>query len=246
MKLDDEGRKKAQIMRCLGCGAEMILLKVVPDTNMMVTGYEHHTLQCSGCYEVEQRLIFSQRNESSEGENRPNEPVSPRPAAVPPPAPAQAVAASQPAESVANGKATVIPAPVRAASAWRRAVEKVRIQQAGLNERLNGRTEADRKANQFNQDWENLASSQRGAPAAKQETSGSSDQEHGGEAPPAQASNEIALHPRHSDGAASAERIDLTQGFDRVWENLVPHRGPAAATRGVDGGESRSDQPPAS
>jgi hypothetical protein len=36
-------------MLCLECGAEMRLLQVTEDTTMFVSGYEHHTWQCSGC-----------------------------------------------------------------------------------------------------------------------------------------------------------------------------------------------------
>jgi hypothetical protein len=36
----------------------MELVQVVPDSTMMVAGYEHHTLRCAGCGEVERRLIF--------------------------------------------------------------------------------------------------------------------------------------------------------------------------------------------
>jgi hypothetical protein len=46
-------------MRCMVCGAEMRVMQVVPDDTMMVPGYEHHTLQCTGCNDVEQRLVFS-------------------------------------------------------------------------------------------------------------------------------------------------------------------------------------------
>jgi hypothetical protein len=46
-------------MLCLACGAEMILVQVVKDTTMLVSGYEHHTWQCSGCSTVEQRMTFT-------------------------------------------------------------------------------------------------------------------------------------------------------------------------------------------
>ena len=35
-------------MLCLECGAEMRLVQVTKDTTMPVSGYEHHTWQCSG------------------------------------------------------------------------------------------------------------------------------------------------------------------------------------------------------
>ena len=46
-------------MLCLECGAEMRLAQVVEDTTMFVSGYEHHTWQCSACSTVEQRMTFS-------------------------------------------------------------------------------------------------------------------------------------------------------------------------------------------
>ncbi len=46
-------------MRCIGCGAEMRLMQVVQDNTMMVPGYEHRTWQCSGCNEIERRLVFT-------------------------------------------------------------------------------------------------------------------------------------------------------------------------------------------
>lgn len=46
-------------MLCLGCGAQMSLVQVVKDTTMLVSGYEHHTWQCSGCSMVERRMTFA-------------------------------------------------------------------------------------------------------------------------------------------------------------------------------------------
>jgi hypothetical protein len=45
-------------MRCVTCGAEMILVKVVPDETMIVEGFERYTLQCLECGEIEQRFVF--------------------------------------------------------------------------------------------------------------------------------------------------------------------------------------------
>ena len=46
-------------MRCLACGAEMRLMQVARDETMMVSGYEHHALQCPACGEVERRMVFN-------------------------------------------------------------------------------------------------------------------------------------------------------------------------------------------
>lgn len=55
-------------MRCLACGAGMILVKVVPDDTMAVAGFEHHTFMCSDCNDIERRLVFSKDGESRQGE----------------------------------------------------------------------------------------------------------------------------------------------------------------------------------
>jgi hypothetical protein len=46
-------------MQCMACGAEMILMKVVPDDTMPIPGFEHHNFMCSGCLDVERRLVFT-------------------------------------------------------------------------------------------------------------------------------------------------------------------------------------------
>jgi hypothetical protein len=46
-------------MLCLDCGAEMRLVQVTKNTAMLVSGYEHHTWQCSECSTVEQRMTFN-------------------------------------------------------------------------------------------------------------------------------------------------------------------------------------------
>jgi hypothetical protein len=45
-------------MRCMACGAEMILMQTVQDDTMAVAGFEHHTFMCSDCHDVERRLVF--------------------------------------------------------------------------------------------------------------------------------------------------------------------------------------------
>jgi hypothetical protein len=52
-------------MRCMACGAEMALMNVVQDDTMAVSGFEHHTFMCSGCGDVEQRLVFAKPGEPS-------------------------------------------------------------------------------------------------------------------------------------------------------------------------------------
>ena|SRR5712691_7013681 len=51
-------------MRCVACGAEMLLVKVVPDTTMISSGYERYTLQCLGCYETEEHLVYNRERSS--------------------------------------------------------------------------------------------------------------------------------------------------------------------------------------
>jgi hypothetical protein len=62
-------------MRCLACGANMILVNVVRDDTMAVAGFEHHTFMCSECHDVERRLAF----------NKPGVQESPAPVEITPP-----------------------------------------------------------------------------------------------------------------------------------------------------------------
>jgi hypothetical protein len=87
-------------MLCIACGAEMRLMQAVPDTTMMVTGYEHHTLQCTGCNEIERRLVFTR--EKTPVANVPVPPVLVHPAEPPPPIDRGAAAPSAWARTVAK------------------------------------------------------------------------------------------------------------------------------------------------
>jgi hypothetical protein len=42
----------------------MLLVKVASDHTMMVRGYERYTLQCLGCYEVKEHLIYNRERSS--------------------------------------------------------------------------------------------------------------------------------------------------------------------------------------
>jgi hypothetical protein len=69
-------------MRCLMCDADMILIKAVSDDSIAVPGFERHTLQCSSCGDVEQRLVFSSKTTSGRAADVPPHeapPVSPAP-----------------------------------------------------------------------------------------------------------------------------------------------------------------------
>src|SRR5712691_10338314 len=46
-------------MRCMACGAEMVLMNVVEDNTISVSGFEHHTFMCSECHDSERRLMFA-------------------------------------------------------------------------------------------------------------------------------------------------------------------------------------------
>ena len=58
-------------MRCMGCGEEMILVKVIDDVTMPVSGFQRHAYMCSTCNETEQRLVFNKSAEGRETEAAP-------------------------------------------------------------------------------------------------------------------------------------------------------------------------------
>ena len=92
-------------MRCMACGAEMALMNVVQDDTMAVPGFEHHTYMCSGCGDVEQRLVFAKP-----GEPLPSPAASPVVAkpAEPLPSPAASPVVAKPAEPLPSPTASPV------------------------------------------------------------------------------------------------------------------------------------------
>jgi hypothetical protein len=70
-------------MRCMACGAEMILMNVVQDDTMAIPGFEHHTFMCSACQDTERRLFFSRREPEAETEPSPTQPATAPAATIP-------------------------------------------------------------------------------------------------------------------------------------------------------------------
>ena len=99
-------------MRCMACGAEMRVVQVVPDDTLMVPGYERHTLQCSGCNDIEHRLVFNREaaEQAAAAAEAESTPVAPPAAPMPEPA----------------------NEPVRTPSPWQRAIAMLRGRHAGL------------------------------------------------------------------------------------------------------------------
>jgi hypothetical protein len=162
-------------MLCLACGAEMILVQVVKDTTMFVSGYEHHTWQCSGCSTIEQRMTFTREKTPTQTASvEPTQTVAVEPTQTAPVEPIQA-APVEPTQAAPVKATQIVPAkptqtvaveptqtaPVKPthpeppaamfqSSAWAKALEKLR----SFKERA---TETERHA-QFNRDWDNLRS----------------------------------------------------------------------------------------
>ena len=121
-------------MLCLECGAKMRLVQVVEDTQMFVSGYEHHIWQCSACSTIEQRMTFTREK-------------TPTPTVPAQPTPTESTQ-TVPVEP-AHPKP---PTAMRQTNVW---LEKLRI----LQERATAAKEATRAAErraQFNREWDNL------------------------------------------------------------------------------------------
>jgi hypothetical protein len=80
-------------MRCMACGGEMILMNVVQDEIMGVSGFEYRTFACSDCQDIERRLVFTKQSGEDDTEPMPSQ-------AAPPIAPASTVHDEQVAPSV--------------------------------------------------------------------------------------------------------------------------------------------------
>src|ERR1700720_3883447 len=60
-------------MRCMACGAEMILTNVVQDDTIGVPGFEHQTFTCSECHDLERRFVFTKQDRGRDGEPMPEQ-----------------------------------------------------------------------------------------------------------------------------------------------------------------------------
>ena len=60
-------------MRCMACGAEMILTNVVQDDTIGVPGFEHQTFRCSECHDLERRFVFTKQDRDGDGEPMPEQ-----------------------------------------------------------------------------------------------------------------------------------------------------------------------------
>jgi hypothetical protein len=127
----------------------MRVVEVVPDDTMIVPGYEHHTLECPGCHEVERRLLFGRELEPVEPKALPSELDQGGSVTAPNVIPA---ASSAPSAAAAPS--------VAAPSAWERAIDRLRSQQSYLEERQAEARSAE-AIGRFHRDWDNLVHSPR-------------------------------------------------------------------------------------
>jgi len=130
-------------MRCMGCGAQMVLTAAVPDETMVVRGFEHQTFRCFDCAITEQKRTFTGGD--------------PAPAA-----PAQAIAPAASAAKPEHPFEPADPGSDEGPAAWTRAVAKLRSRQAEIRQRAEAAKRMDWNM-EFNQAWEQLAPA--GAPS---------------------------------------------------------------------------------
>ena len=154
-------------MLCLDCGAEMRLVQVTEDTTMFVSGYEHHTWQCSGCSTTERRMIFTREKTPTPSVTiEPTHTMRAKPAQTVPIEPTSVQSAqAAPVETTVQDKAsqtdavettqevpvqpTIQTLPLRA-NAWVKAVEKVHERQKAAD--------AAKRSAEFKAFWDNLLS----------------------------------------------------------------------------------------
>ena len=153
-------------MLCLACGAEMRLVQVVKDATMLVSGYEHHTWQCSGCSTVEQRMTFTRGSTPT-----PPVPKEPIQTVLAEPTQTGPVKLTQtgPVEltqtvSVEASQAVPVepahpkpPAAMPLTKAWAKALEKLRKFEDRATAAKEASRETERRA-QFKREWDSFRS----------------------------------------------------------------------------------------
>jgi hypothetical protein len=228
-------------MRCMACGEEMRLVQVVPDDTMPVPGYEHHTLACPGCHDVERRLVFSRDLEPV--------PFEPRPL------PHAARAARADRSSIEIPPDAVMPSSgVTPPSSWARAVDRLRNQQSSLQARQ-ADAKASATADQMRRDWQEVVHSRRVAqataapPASAKPPIGKAsdltrrpdkpasapvapaDRSRSTQSPSSAMARVIArLRGRDARHHAGGGTADERRRFDQMWESFAPTAQPSAPT----------------
>jgi len=218
-------------MRCMACGEEMRLVQVVPDDTMPVPGYEHHTLACPGCHDVERRLVFSRDLEPV--------PFEPRPL------PSAALRAEAAAGRAARSSVEIPPDAVMASSSitvpsWARAVDRLRNQQSSLQARQ-ADVKASATAEQMRRDWQEAVRSRRLAQATLAQATAApvapADHSRPSPAPSSAMARVIARLRRrdtsqqtwHQTWHQAAGGVDERRRFDQMWDSFAPPTQAAAS-----------------
>jgi hypothetical protein len=146
-------------MLCLECGAEMRLVQVTEDTTMLVSGYEHHTWQCSGCSIIERRMTFTREKTPTPTvtmepkQTVPAEPTQTAPGATTVPVGAAQTVAAKTTQTAPVELTTQTRQPPRfQTNTWAKAVNKVRKRETAKRQAAG---ETERRA-QFNRFWNDL------------------------------------------------------------------------------------------
>ena len=225
-------------MRCLGCGEQMGVTAIAPDSAL--AGFEHRTFVCTPCGATEHRLLLSSgQPPAPQAEPDPSatipqadEMATEDRAAIsvgsPPPCEegsAVGVVVGTP-EEPAHESSVSVPA---AAPAWARAVEKLRTRQADLSLRAQA-AKKDSWNERFDAVWQRLAP----GPLPSAQTNGTTWKLSPRRPWSPQASVRVVI-PRRRPVVAppvverSPEQI---QKFNEFWDSLVPNQLPARPSNG--------------
>jgi hypothetical protein len=218
-------------MRCLGCGEEMAVTAIVPDRAL--ASFEHRTFTCAPCGATERRLVLSRDQPA---------PPSPQPeassAATTPgaddqaPAEAESAAVSVPPlpqEAEHEGPVHEEPVPILVpATAWTRAVEKLRHRQADLGLRAE-QVQKESWNSRFDKAWQRLAPDY---PRSAQ-THGANQKLRRRSWSP-QASARIVIPRRRPvvEAPVIESSPEQIQKFNEFWDSLLPRQLPPPVSDG--------------
>jgi hypothetical protein len=207
-------------MRCLGCGEEMAVTAIEPDRAL--AGFEHHTFACAPCGATDHRLVLS-RDQPPPAQPRPEAPSAATTSAATTPGAADDIT-EPPADSdcVSVSASAAEPAP---ATAWTRAVEKLRHRQSDLSLRAQEAKKTDWNS-RFDRLWQRLAPDDpRGA-----QTNGARQKLRRRRSWSPQASARMVIPRRHAvEEPAFEYSPEQVQKFNEFWDSLLPRMLPLPA-----------------
>ena len=133
-------QRGVRAVRCLVCGSHMQLAEVINDTALLGSGYKRQIWRCSGCGDVERRMVFSKGETVASNVLHLDERLTKPSEDCTPPSASDQAADKMPMKIVLEERELLPPMKLTEdctpRTAWKRAADKLRKREIALEERV--------------------------------------------------------------------------------------------------------------